>query len=193
MDKVELYRQVFLSYKELCANGHQNRSFHSYCRQHGVDQCQMPLALKGEFEKITTLPGYRRIKRGGLKDLCWRIYNEFKELCAAGQQPGSFSSYCLRHGITKIQIDGFKRRNKVKVGCLPGFVMTSGTRQRNCQSIPFEDVIFEEAGFLPAADTNVITVSVDSHVAVRFPADTDVDVIASFIKAMGKEVGNVES
>ncbi len=25
--------------------------------EHGVDQCQMPTVLKGEFQKITTLPG----------------------------------------------------------------------------------------------------------------------------------------
>ncbi len=193
MDKVELYRQVFLSYKELCANGLQKCSFHSYCREHGVDQCQMPIVLKGEFQKITTVPGYRRIKRGEIKDLCWSIYNEFKELCAAGKQPGSFSSYCNKYGITKRQMDHFKCRNKVKVAGLPGFVGPLGTGNGQGQSIPFEDVIFEEAGFLPAADTNVITVSVDGHVAVRFPVDTDVDVIAKFIKKMGKEVDHVES
>lgn len=76
---------------------------------------------------------------------------------------------------------------------LPGYIWPTGTGGRKCQSIPFEDVIFEEAGFLPAAETNVITVSVDGHVAVSFPADTDVAVIARFIKKMGKEVGHVES
>ena len=53
MDKVGLYRQVSRSYKELCANGLQSSSFHS-CLDHGVDQCQMPVVLKGEFQKITT-------------------------------------------------------------------------------------------------------------------------------------------
>lgn len=90
-------------------------------------------------------------------------------------------------------MDGFKARNKVKVVGLPGFVGPAGTGNGKCQGIPFEDVIFEEAGFLPAAETNVITVSVDGHVAVGFPADTDVAVIAKFIKKMGKEAGHVES
>ena len=53
MDKVGLYRQVLRSYKELCANGLQSCSFHS-CLDHGVDQSQMPVVLKGEFQKITT-------------------------------------------------------------------------------------------------------------------------------------------
>lgn len=193
MDKVGLYRQVFLSYKELCAKGVQSCSFHSYCLEHGVDQCQMPIVLKGDFEKIRTLPGYRLIRKDGTNDLCWRIYNEFKELCAAGKQPGTFRSYCNKYGITKRQMDGFKHRNKVKVAGLPGYIGPVATGNGKCQSIPFENVIFEEAGFLPAADTNVITVSVDGHVAVRFPADTDVDVIARFIKKMGKGAGNVES
>ena len=52
-------------------------------------------------------------------------------------------------------------------------------------------MIFEEAGFLPAGDGNVITVKVDGHVAVSFPADTDVAVIARFVKKMGKGVGDV--
>lgn len=193
MDKVGLYRQVFSSYKELCVNGQQNCSFHSYCQEHGVDQCQMPMVLKGEFQKIRTIPGYRLIRKDGTNDLCWRIYNEFKELCASGKQPGTFRSYCDRYGITKRQMDGFKRRNKVKVAGLPGYIGPVATGDGKCQSIPFEDVIFEEAGFLPANDTRVITVSVDGHVAVSFPADTDVDAIAKFIRKMRKEAGHVES
>lgn len=193
MDKVGLYRQVFRSYKELCANGLQSCSFHSYCLDHGVDQCQMPIVLKGEFQKITTIPGYRRIMPGDIREFCWRIYNDFKELCASGKQPGTFKSYYSKHGITMKQMDGFMRRNKVRVAGLPGFVGPSGTGNGKCQSIPFEDVIFEEAGFLAAGDTSVITVSVDGHVAVHFPADTDIRVIARFIKDIGKEADNVES
>lgn len=151
----------------------------------------MPVVLKGEFQKITTLPGYRRIVPGGGRELCCRIYNEFKELCAAGKQPGTFRSYCSRYGITKSQMDGFMRRNKVKVVGLPGYVGPSGTGHGQCQSIPFEDVIFEEAGFLPAEGRNVITVKVGGRVAVSFPADTDVAVIANFVTKMGKEAGDV--
>ena len=192
MDKVGLYRQVFRSYKELCANGLQSCSFHAYCLEHGVDQCQMPIVLKGEFQKITTLPGYRRILPGVVNELCQRVYNEFKDLCASGRQPGTFRSYCNRHGVTKRQMDGFKRRYKVRVAGLPGFTGPSGTGNGKCQSIAFEDIIFEEAGFLPTCDAGVITVSVDGHVAVRFPADTDVAVIAKFVRKMGKEAGHVE-
>lgn len=193
MDKVGLYRQVFRSYKELCARGLQSCSFHSFCKEHGVDQCQMPMVLKGEYQKITTLPGYKLFRSDGIKDLCWHIYNEFKELCAAGKQPGTFKSYCNKYGITKVQMRGFMHRNRVRVAGLPGYVGPVGSVNGRCQTIPSEDVIFEEAGFLPAGDTNVITVSIDGHVAVHFPADTDVGAIAKFIKKMGKEVGNVES
>lgn len=56
-----------------------------------------------------------------------------------------------------------------------------------------EDVIFEEAGFLPADTCSTITVKVDGHVAVSFPTDTDVAVIARFVRKLGKEVGDVGS
>ena len=88
------------------------------------------------------------------------------------------------------------KNNRLTVIGLPGYSgprLPSGARGFRAQEIPFEEVIFEEAGFLPAADTNVITVSVDEHVAVRFPADTDVAVIAKFIKKMRKGAGHVES
>ena len=88
------------------------------------------------------------------------------------------------------------KNNRLTVIGLPGYSgprLPSGARGSRAQEIPFEDIIFEEAGFLPAADTNVITVSVDGHVAVTFPADTDVAVIAQFIKKIGKEGGHVES
>lgn len=54
-------------------------------------------------------------------------------------------------------------------------------------------MIFEDAGFLPAEGGNAITVRVDGHVAVIFPADTDVAVIAKFVRKMGKEAGHVGS
>ncbi|WP_347286120.1 hypothetical protein [uncultured Bacteroides sp.] len=88
-------------------------------------------------------------------------------------------------------MDGFKRRNKVKVAGLPGYTEPKGSGNVKCQSIPFEEVIFEEAGFLPAYTGNMITVKVDGHVAVSFPADTDVAVIARFVRRMGKEAGDV--
>ena len=88
---------------------------------------------------------------------------------------------------------GYLYRNKLRVAGLPGFKgpAGAGTLSHSCQEIPFEDVIFEEAGFLPADSGNVITVKVDGHVAVSFPADTDVAVIAKFVRKMGKEAGDV--
>ena len=70
---------------------------------------------------------------------------------------------------------------------LPGYTGPTGTGNNKSQEVPFEDVIFEEASFLPADTGNVITVKVDGHVAVSFPADTDVAVIAKFVRKMKKE------
>lgn len=86
---------------------------------------------------------------------------------------------------------GFHSCNKITG--LQGFDVFIGTGNGSYGEISFEDVIFEEAGFFPAEEANVITVSVDVQVAVSFPADIDVDVIAKFIRKMGKEVGYVES
>ena len=88
-------------------------------------------------------------------------------------------------------MEGFQSRNKLKVAGLPGYTGPTGTGYGRCQEVPFEDVIFEETGFLPAQGGNVITVKVDGHVAVSFPADTDVAIIAEFVRKMGKEAGHV--
>jgi len=188
MDKVELYRQVFTSFRTLCAEGKQPSSFNAYCKGHGVSQCQMAQVLKGEYQRIRTLPGYTSI--GGR---CHTVYEEFKDLCAQGRQPGTFKDYCLRYGISRQQMHSYLKRNGLKVAGLPGYTGPSGTAISSCQEMPFEDVIFEEAGFLPADSGNVITVKIDGHVAVSFPADTDVAVIAKFVRKMGKEAGHVGS
>ena len=65
------------------------------------------------------------------------------------------------------------------------------TSSRRYESVPFEDIIFEESGFLPGSVNKVITVQVDGHVSVSFPADTDVDVVARFVSQLGKEVSHV--
>lgn len=85
-----------------------------------------------------------------------------------------------------------KRKGLTVVG-LPGFKGPCTTSKKYCEEVPFEDVIFEEAGFLPAGGGNAITVKVDNHVTVSFPADTDVAVIAKFVRKMGKGVGDVGS
>ena len=56
MDKVERYRQVFLSFKELCSTGRQPSSFSAYCKANSVDQCQMRQTLKNEFQNIRLCP-----------------------------------------------------------------------------------------------------------------------------------------
>lgn len=188
MDKVELYRQVFTSFRTLCAEGKQPSSFNAYCKAHGVEQCQMPHVLKGEYQRIRTLPGYSSIG-----SICRTIYEEFKELCAQGLQPSSFRSYYLRHGITCKQMEHYLYRNKLRVAGLPGFKGPTGTSALNhhSQEVSFEEVIFEEAGFLPADKGTVITVYVDGHVTVSFPADTDVAVIAKFVRKIEKEATHV--
>lgn len=188
MDKVELYRQVFQSFKALCARGEQPCSFSAYCMDNGVEQNQMRQILKGEFQNIRTLPGYRNISH-----ICSEIYEEFKQKCAEGKQPGTFADFYSIHGITWEQMHGYLKRNKLKVVGLPGYKMLTGGSRSQSQEIPFENVIFEEAGFLPADSGNVITVKVDGHVAVSFPADTDVAIIAKFVRKMGKEAGHVGS
>lgn len=194
MDKVELYRQVFTSFMQLCAEGKQPGSFRAYCKEYGVDQCQMAQVLKGDFQNVTTLPGYRAYSSKGLHGvgkLCGKIYEDFKHLCATGKQSGTFTSYCKSYGVTYGQMDDYMRRNNVRVSGLPGYSGPAGVGNARCNEIPFEDVIFEDAGFLPADGGSVITVRVDSHVAVNFPADTDVSVVAKFIRKMGKESDHV--
>lgn len=192
MDKKERHRQVFLSFKELCALGQQPCSFNKYCMEHGVNQNLMRQILKNEFQNIRTLPGYECVN----SRLYATIYENFKNLCAEGKQPGTFKDYCSSFGVSRAQIHGYLKNHGLRVVGLPGYSGPTGNLgkgRRNYAEVPFEEVIFEEAGFLPAGDSNVITVSVDGHVSVRFPADTDVAVIAKFIKKMGKEAGNVES
>ena len=192
MDKVERYRRVFRGFKSLCARGEQTCSFRIYCQIHGVSQSMMPTILKGEFKGVKSIPGYRGFHTRG--HVCMKIYEEFKQLCAAGNQPGSFKDFCEQKGIKyRGPVHAFLKRHGYKVDGLPGYAGPAKSRRPRYAEIPFEDVIFEEAGFLPAAEANVITVSVDGHVAVSFPADTDVAVIAKFIKKMGKEAWHVES
>lgn len=193
MDKKELYRQVFISFKDLCSIGEQPGSFDEYCRKHGVYQSQMRQVLGDEFQAIKTLPGYSCGNSSGNSSLYSQIYESFKQLCLEGRQPGSFSSYCRSFGVTRKQVHSYLTNHKLRVAGLPGYMGPTGTGNGKCQEVPFEDVIFEEAGFLPADGGNVITVKVDGHVVVSFPADTDVAMIARFIRKMRKEAGHVGS
>lgn len=186
MAKVDLYREVFNTFKDLCQQGSQPCSFNAYCKAHGVRQSKMRQMLKGEYQSIRTLPGYTSIG-----SICREIYEDFRNLCAEGKQPGTFRAYYQRRGVTVRQMDHFQRRNKLLVAGLPGFTGPSGIGLPHCKETPFENVIFEEAGFLPPGVSRVITVHVYGHVAVSFPAGTDVEVVAKFIRKMGKEAGHV--
>ena len=199
MEKVELYRQVFYAFKDLCSSGQQYCSFNDYCRIRGVRQSMMRQILKKEFQPVRELQGYTR---GFRKDSCRtalyaRIYAGFKEMCAAGQQTVTFKSYCDSFGVTRKEIHSYLRNHKLRVCDLPGYRCLgpggcAAGRKTRYEEVPFENIIFEESGFLPAQDC-AITVKVDGHLEVCFPADTDIDVVAKFIRKMGKEARHVES
>lgn len=162
MEKVEYYRQIFSAFKELCACGKQSCSFREYCREHGVSYYRMYLVLKEEYPSLNEIPGYTR--GSSLKFLCSQVYEDFKSLCADGRQPGTFIDYYRGFGITKKQMKSYLRRNRLRVIDLPGYTSHFGVPGSQYKEIPFEDIIFEEAGFLPAESCNVITVRVDGNV-----------------------------
>lgn len=132
------------------------------------------------------------IKPGSKGELYQDIFERFKALCAAGKQPSSFAVFCRDNGVSFDKVHYYMKDNGLNIIGLPGYRPKSGG-VRAYQEIPFEDVIFEEAGFIPAPDPGVITVNVERHVKVCFPQDTDVAVIARFVKYLGKEAGHVES
>lgn len=200
MSKKEQYRQLMAKFIEHCHSGQQTCSFQEFCRQHNVDRSSVRKVLKEEYPVIGSIPGYKRMNtktNHTLLQRCSQIYTEYKTLCEQGQKPGAFQQYYNSFGIKTSEMYNFMHKNHLKVRYLPGYATVGKSHGaipvcKRYTEVPFEDVIFEEAGFLPAG-TNVITVSVDGHVDVSFPADTDVAVIAKFIKKMRKEVGHVES
>lgn len=74
---------------------------------------------------------------------------------------------------------------------VPRYTSPFSSPSSRYKEIPFEDVIFEESGFLTADKDKVITVRVASHVEVSFPADTDLSVVIGFISKMRKEAVHV--
>lgn len=85
-------------------------------------------------------------------------------MCAQGRQPGTFSSYCKSFGVTRDQVHYYMKRHHLRVMDLPGYKWCNGIPQP--KEIPFEDIIFEESGFLPADSGKV---KVDGRVTVSFP------------------------
>ena len=141
MDKESLYRQVFTSFKNLCAIGEQPSSFSKYCSDHGVNPNLMPIIVKGEYQNIRTLPGYRfrrDIHSVGARYM--EIYENFRELCAQGRQPGTFRDYCAGFGVNRDQMHSYLRRNHLKVAGLPGYDGPAGVGVPHCRDIPFEEI-----------------------------------------------------
>lgn len=194
MDKVELCGQVLTSFRTLCFDGRQPSTFDAFCRDKGFDPRVVRQVIKENFPDMEIPSGRNRMGQ-----IYSRIYNEFKDLCSAGSQPGSFGSFCRSHGVSYKRMQWYLEGRHLRVEGLPGYRRPhrgpdlGGGRRHACQEVPFENVIFEEAGFLPAEGGNAITVRVDGHVAVSFPADTDVAIIARFVRKMGKEAGHVGS
>lgn len=190
MDEKELYLRAYMAFKDLCEQGKQPSSFFVYCQKNGISYQRLRDVLKDEYNGVRDLKGYHPQKSTTVKDKFMQLYSDFKALCCNGEQPGSFAEYCEARGYDRWSVYNFLSRQGLKIKSVPGYI-NPALLSSKCREIPFEDVIFEEAGFLPADGGNVITVKVDGHVAVSFPADTDVAVIARFVRKMGKEVGDV--
>lgn len=172
--------------------GQQPGSFLAYCNSKGVRYDCFRSMLGEEYQALHTLEGYSRRSISPKEEPYMRVYLDYKELCGKGQQPGSFKSYCESLGLSAYAVYQFLSSRNIRISNIEGYEFHSKLRHRY-EGIPFEEVIFEESGFLPAGGNNVITVQVDGHVAVSFPADTDVDVVAMFVRKLGKEVSHVGS
>ncbi|MCD8393303.1 MAG: hypothetical protein LUC85_00520 [Bacteroidales bacterium] len=149
MDKIERYRQVYNEFKELCARGEQKVTFTAFCRVRGVRGDKMQDVLGDEFVTLKAIPGYRVILPKKPKpddDICGRIYENFRTLCAEGRQPGSFSNYCKTRGVAVASVWWFMRDHNLRLIDIPGFRLRKDTH-KTAQEVPFANVIFEEAGF----------------------------------------------
>lgn len=192
MTRKEQYRQIYKEFKDLCARGQQPGSFLAYCKSKGVRSDCLRTSLGEEFQDLHTLDGYTRKSTSPKKDKYMRAYLDYKELCHKGDQPGSFKSYCRSLGLNAQAVYMFLSHRNISISGIEGYEYHSKLRHRY-EGIPFEEVVFEESGFLPAEGNNVITVQVDGHVSVSFPSDTNVDVVAEFVRKLGKEVSHVGS
>ena len=190
MTRKELYRQVYYEFKDLCARGQQPGSFVAYCRSKGVGRDSVRMALGEEYQLLHTLDGYTRRSISPENRKYMQVYLDYKELCGKGEQPGDFKNYCQSLGLKASAVYRFLYDRNISIKSIQGYQLPK-TSGRRYESVPFEDIIFEESGFLPGSVNKVITVQVDGHVSVSFPADTDVDVVARFVSQLGKEVSHV--
>lgn len=198
MEKKEQCRQIYKDFRDLCSQGKQSSCFSHYCLENGLTYETLRGRLKAEYKGVRRLNGYcmrshRQNSRGAVVGEAYlKLYEDFKALCCRGEQPGSFYSYCEEHGYDRWRVYNYLSRRKLSIIGLPGYNNPKKNRV-SCGEIPFEEVIFEESGFVPAGGGNVITVKVDGHVSVSFPSDTDLDVVARFVRKLGKEAGHVGS
>lgn len=192
MTKKEFYRQIYFEFRDLCSQGLQTCSFSAYCRSNGVKLGNLRSTLGDEFKGIRTLEGFKPHSSSPTEQRYMQVYLDYKELCGKGEQPGSFKDYCECQGCSWQAVYQFLWRRNICITGIQGYENPLKTKGRY-QGVPFEEVIFEESGFLPAEGNNVITVQVDGHVSVSFPSDTDVDVVAEFVRKLGKEVSHVGS
>ncbi len=187
---------VYEEFRRLCSQGEQPTNFSAYCLERGVCVAYMYKVIRKKgFPHIKDLEGYSTgyeyrtdPKYKERHTLSMGIYNEFKRLCAEGKPPTSFTAYCRECGVSVGQMRQFLAKRHLRVIDIPGY-RAPGPKP----GVPFENVIFEEAGFLPASPAAAITVKVDGRTEVSFPADTQLDVVIEFVKKLGKEADNVES
>lgn len=190
MARKDLYREVYEDFKYLCSQGIQPGSFYSYCHSRKVSYHHLCKTLGKEYRGVRGLPGYTSQKAPTNEEEYMQVYENFKQLCGRGNPPVSFGRYCESLGYDRWCLYNFLHRRKLSVSEVPGYINPASRRGRY-EEIPFEKVIFEEAGFLRADGIHVISIQVDGRVSVSFPADTDIDTIAKFVKKLGKEVNHV--
>lgn len=125
--------------------------------------------LENESNRVTSIPGYIRVRSMG--PTYRKIYNDFKEQCASGRQPGTFAVYCRSHGLYPAIVHSYLSDHGLRVGELPGYHGCVLGRGWKCKEIPFENVIFYEVGIQPVSESNVITVSMPKVTCVIFIRD----------------------
>lgn len=124
-----------------------------------------------------------------------RVFNDFKELCAKGKQPCTFSAYCREHGVNHTHMHEVLKDEFQPVKTLPGYKAhphARPVRGLGCKDVHFEEILVKESGFFPSnIGGREIRVMLGGNTTVCFPADMDVAAIARFVGMLGKEDGHV--
>lgn len=124
-----------------------------------------------------------------------QVFNDFKELCAKGEQPCTFSAYCKEHGVNHTHMHSVLKDEFQPVKTFPGYKAHPHAQPGHnvgCKDVQFEEILVNESGLFP---TNIggreIRVMLGGNTTVCFPSDMDVAVIARFVGILGKEAGHV--